>query len=147
MKKKGKFGFGMYLLFLLYVGLMIWLLFGQRTKGSTADENLNLVPLKTLKLYADLLQNSSNGYLVRHAFINLVGNVIMFIPLGYLLPGIWKKLQNFIPMLLYSVILISSIEILQYLSGLGSCDIDDLILNVPGIVIGWFVLKIKIKKS
>ena len=145
MKKKYR-QFGLTVLFLGYVALMIWLLFGQRSQGKSGVQNLNIVPFATLNLYWDLLQNSSNDALVRHAFINLVGNVVMFIPLGYLLPGVYKRVQSFFAMLLYTVVVIVLIETIQYITGLGSCDIDDLILNVPGAMIGWCIRRVGASK-
>ena len=146
MKKSRKRGACAYLLFVTYTALMIWLLFGQRTKGDVAVENLNFTPFETLKLYADLLKNSKDGYLVRHAFINLVGNVVMFIPLGYFLPMILPKCKNFLVMLFCAVLVIVLIESVQFITALGSCDIDDLILNVPGIIIGWCFYRVQSKK-
>ena len=147
MKKSGKRRAVTYLLFLSYIGLMIWLLFGQRTKGDVAAENLNFTPFETLKLYVDLLKNSKDGYLVRHAFINLVGNVVMFIPLGYFLPTILPKCKNFFVMLFCAILAIVLIESVQFITALGSCDVDDLILNVPGIAIGWCFYWLQSKKS
>lgn len=127
------------ILFAGYAALMIWLLFGQRSQGDGGRGNINIVPLATLKLYVNILKNSHSSYLLWHAFINLAGNVIMFIPLGYFLPVISKKAKKFFPMLLYTLVVIVLIETIQYITGLGSCDIDDLILNVPGVMIGWFI--------
>lgn len=107
---------------------------------AAAVENINLQPLKTIRLYLELIRGS-NGYLVRHAFVNLVGNVVMFIPVGYLLPRIWKRLRGFFKMLLITTGLVLLVEILQYYTGLGSCDIDDLILNIPGAMIGYILWK------
>ena len=76
--------------FLLYGVLMLWLLFGQRLgyafDGAYTERlaaNINLIPFKTVSEYvADLSVSVSFGEL-RHAVINLVGNVIMFVPLGF----------------------------------------------------------------
>ena len=145
MKKKYR-QFWLTLLFFSYVALMIWLLFGQRSLGASGAENLNVVPFTTLKLYWNLLKNSTNDALVRHAFINLVGNVVMFIPLGYFLPGVCRRTRNFFAMVLYTAVVIILIETLQYITGLGSCDIDDLILNVPGVMTGWCIRRFGTKK-
>ncbi len=128
------------LAFLLYCAIMLWLLFGQRMGEATWSENINLQPLKTIRLYLDLIRGN-NGYLVRHAFINLVGNVIMFIPVGYLLPRIWNKFRGFFRVFLITAGAIVLVEVLQYFTGLGSCDVDDLILNVPGAMIGYLIWK------
>lgn len=127
----------MRLLFLAYCALMLWLLFGQRMDAGTAEQNWNLIPFQTLKLYVRLLQSTQNAYLLRHAFINLVGNVVMFIPLGFFLPGIWVRMRKFFVCALCATLVIMTIEALQYLTSLGSCDIDDLILNLPGAMLGW----------
>lgn len=134
------------LAFLVYCGLMLWLLFGQRLGASSWSDNVNFEPLKTIRLYISLLQGN-DGYLVRHAFINLAGNVIMFIPIGYLLPRIWRKTRGFFSIFLITVIFIVLVEALQFFTGLGSCDIDDLILNVPGAMIGYFLWKLTRRKT
>lgn len=129
--------------FILYIALMLWLLFGQRVsndvQGGYWDElsqNINLVPFRTIGRYMDRLYNSA-GKLNHQAVINLGGNVIMFIPLGFLLPFVSdraKKLKNCFVMT-FAVIL--SVELLQLAALLGSFDIDDLLLNMIGIFMGW----------
>ena len=77
------------ILFLAYCALMLWLLFGQRYEGTqlrelleNADRRANFVPFETVRLYLRLLKNGASESLLRHAVINLVGNVVMFVPLG-----------------------------------------------------------------
>ena len=93
-KKEGRHVF-LRLALLVYGVLMLWLLFGQRIGSENQlpylqalEDNLNLHPGETILRYIHLLQGDYSGYLKQHAFINLFGNVIMFIPLGILLPGI-----------------------------------------------------------
>ena len=136
----------MRLLFLAYCALMLWLLFGQRMDAGTAEQNWNLIPFQTLKLYVRLLQSTQNAYLLRHAFINLVGNVVMFIPLGFFLPAIWVTMRKFFVCALCTTLVIVTIEALQYLTSLGSCDIDDLILNLPGAMLGWGLYRLICRK-
>ena len=126
------------LLFLIYCAVMLWLLFGQRIGDRVTVGSVNLVPFETLKLYRDLLSNDSKN-LVRHAFINLVGNVVLFVPFGWFLPRIWNKFRGFFLVLLVVFIAVILVETLQYFTGLGSCDVDDLILNVPGAMLGYVV--------
>ncbi len=124
------------LFFVVYCALMLWLLFGQRMGEGISVGSVNLIPLETIKLYMRLRQ-SSNSYFMQHAYVNLIGNVVMFIPLGIFLPWIWQRLRSFFKVLLIVVVIIVCIEALQYAFSLGSCDIDDLILNVPGAMIGY----------
>ena len=127
---------------------MLWLLFGQRLGAQDygnytqqLENNLNLEPLKTIRLYLRLLEGSESAYLVRHAFINLVGNVVMFIPLGYLLWGVFPKQRKIFTFLLCVTAMILVVEAVQYVTLLGSCDVDDLILNLMGAIIGWCARK------
>lgn len=147
MAKERKRGVGQIFLriaFLLYVAAMAWLLFGQRW-GGTFYRSVNLKPLVTIKLYWDLL-HGDNAYLVRHAFINLAGNVVMFIPLGFFQPYLLVKLRKWYKTMLTTVALILVVEVVQYVTGLGSCDIDDLLLNLVGAWLGYILWRITRKK-
>ena len=136
-------------LFLLYALLMLWLLFGQRM-GQTSSAtywqrllaNLNLQPMDTLWRFWWVLQHSEKPAEIRHAVVNLAGNVVMFLPLGYLTPCIWGKVQKFRWHFLYMVLIILGIEVLQLFTLLGSCDVDDLILNLVGTTLGYIFWKI-----
>lgn len=131
------------LLLVLYAGLMLWLLFDRPSNSgglsywSQVKLNLNLVPLRTVVLYLRTLINTNNAYLLRHAVINLGGNIIMFVPLGALLPAIWPSLRKFWKCWLCSAGCILIVEVVQLFTLLGSCDIDDLILNLVGVSIGF----------
>lgn len=125
-------------LFLVYGLVMVYLLFLQRTPPPISlkmhiEFSTNLIPLKTIRQQLRLLEG---GAFVRFAFVNLVGNVVMFIPMG-LLPGIWEKQRKFGRYVLTVALVIASIEVLQLLTMLGSADIDDWLLNVLGAVIGF----------
>jgi glycopeptide antibiotics resistance protein len=148
MAKQKKHTFGQVLLrlgFVVYVAAMVWLLFGQRW-GEEFYRSVNLRPLVTIRLYWRLLHRES-AYLVRHAFINLVGNVVMFIPLGFFQPYLFLKLRRWYKTLLCTIVLILVIECVQYLTGLGSCDVDDLILNTLGALLGYGLWRITNKTS
>lgn len=138
---------------ILYAGLMLWLLFGQRWEGSFAladwqhmRENIRLTPWHTNRNYLWVLQNSEDPGMRRAAVINLVGNVVMFVPMGYLMAAVFPKLRSFWRLLLWSVLLICAVELLQLVTGLGVCDIDDLLLNLPGVLLGWIFWLLLSKK-
>ena len=61
----------------------------------------------------------------------------MFIPLGTFLPALWPKLQKAWKTLLAALLSILAVEIIQLFSLLGRCDIDDLLLNMAGIAVGY----------
>ena len=131
-------------LFACYSILMLWLLFGRcgYVDGIPYLRQLkiNLIPMRTLKLFFRLLSHH-RPQLVRTAVINLAGNVVMFIPLGFFLPVLFRKLQKIWKSLLCVALIITAVEILQLLTLVGSCDVDDLILNLSGSVIGYGLYK------
>lgn len=127
----------------LYIALMLWLLFGQRIGFSVSGpygqrlmENLNLVPFRTIGQYLLVL---GQGSLMssRHAVINLAGNVVMFVPLGFFLPLVAEPCKKYGKHLAWVLVILLSIELLQLFTLLGSCDVDDFILNIPGTAIGY----------
>ena len=94
---------------------------------------VNLTPLATLRLFY-----RAGGTAAK---INLLGNVLVFLPLGLLPPLIWKKYRSFLHGLLPGFLFSLSAECLQYFTG-RSVDIDDLLLNTLGAALGWLVWKV-----
>ncbi|MFC5405865.1 VanZ family protein [Cohnella soli] len=101
----------------------------------------NLLPFSSIKQY--LYQKEHYNY---HTwFMNLVGNFVMLMPLGLLLPLLhryFRRTRNFIVFLIATNI---SIEVLQYYSGLGSADIDDVIMNSAGAIVVYLLVRILLK--
>lgn len=124
----------------LYSIGMLWLLFGQRMLGGF-DTGLQLRPFYTLNLFWNALCNSQDPGLRWQAMVNLVGNVAMFVPLGCLVPWIWAAQRCFWRQFLLMVTVIIFVEVIQLLTGLGWCDVDDLILNIIGTSIGFCLWK------
>lgn len=67
-------------------------------------------------------------------------NIVLFLPFGFLLPLIWKKADRLRHALLYGATFSLLIEVSQLLNN-RSTDIDDLILNTLGSLIGFGVFK------
>ena len=134
--------------FAVYALLMLWLLFGQRLGYSKDGEysemllaNINLVPFHTVGLFVRSLLRSENPALLRHAVINLAGNVVMFVPLGFFIPAVFVRMRTFAKTVLCSAAVVTVVEIIQLFTLLGSCDIDDLILNMLGVAVGFIIFK------
>ena len=131
-------------LFLLYCAAMLWLLFFRSwgwddglTYRQMLQRNINLTPLLTIRNYLYVVVNRSNDDVLMHCIINLAGNVLLFIPLGYLLPRIWKKQENFFRFFFTCAVSILIVELVQLFTLLGSFDVDDLILNLGGMTLGF----------
>ena len=63
-------------------------------------------------------------------------NVILFMPMGFLLPYVWPKL-TFCKTLLLGALWAVGIEAVQYWAHWGCCDIDDVINDTLGTCIGY----------
>lgn len=128
-----------YALFGVYGLVMLWLLFGQRW-GQNAGA-LNWQIFDTIRRYFWVLRNSTDPELRRHAWVNLAGNVVMFVPLGFFGPWLFPRLRKFGIHILAMLAVIVAVELLQWLTGLGTCDVDDLLLNLPGTCLGFLLWK------
>ena len=74
---------------------------------------------------------------VRDLIWNLVGNTAMFIPTGIILPILYRKLNSFWKVTLVGFTISLCIEILQLPFPSRASDVDDLILNTLGVMIGY----------
>lgn len=137
-----------YIVFIIYCIVVLWLLFGRSQYQFSGDYKelyntlVNLRPLKTVSAYLYVLKNREDAYLRSVAAYNLFGNIVLFIPYGIFLPYLFKHLQKLWKVMLFGVITIVCVELLQIITLRGSCDIDDLILNMLGIFIGYMMYRI-----
>ena len=139
-----------HIFFILYCAVMLWLLFDRTGYDPSLPylEQLrySLIPFRTTRRFLKLLLSANIAYR-NQAIINLGGNVIMFIPLGFFLPKLWQKQRKFRRTLLTTAGIIILVELTQMFTLLGTCDIDDLILNVTGAAIGYGFYKIFTNKG
>lgn len=77
----------------------------------------------------------NNRSLIEFQFI--VFNMIMFMPLGFLLPLLEKRLRRYVPILLISVMVSLSVETAQLLTARGIFDLDDILHNTLGGLAGY----------
>ena len=132
-----------YVLFLLYCGMMLWLLLARTPNEAGVPFSIyfhthfNPVPLRTIRRFSRLLQPPVRPFLLRIALRNLLGNIVLFIPLGYFLPAISASLRKFYLTFLSVTIIITTVELAQLVFMVGTCDIDNLILNLLGASMGY----------
>lgn len=104
---------------------------------SRSFSNSNLIPFKTIISYI------VNPISVKIAIVNVLGNIILFIPIGILAPFlVLKKYEFWISFkvsLLASFCISLAFEVIQLLTYFGLFDVDDLILNTFGGVLGFFI--------
>jgi len=104
--------------------------------------SINLVPGETIELYL-----KSN--LGRVAWENLLGNLLLLVPLGAFGPLAWRKLDKWGRIIGAGLSISISIELLQFakrffdMTGMTrSVDIDDVLLNTAGVAIGYLGYRI-----
>ncbi|MFZ3580353.1 VanZ family protein [Virgibacillus sp. DJP39] len=110
------------------IALLILLFF----RPNSSHNTINLIPLETIRFYlsgeVDLLI----------ALYNIGANIGLFIPFGLYYRYIKFK-PTFTEISLLTIGSISLIELLQFLTGRGSLDVDDLFLNVIGVTTGYII--------
>lgn len=97
----------------------------------------NFIPFKTIYFYLFLADINLNIRIE-----NLVGNIIGFAPFGFILPLLAKKFQKLSAVTLATFCLSLMFELLQLIFEFGSFDVDDLILNTLGGILGYIPIKI-----
>ncbi|MCL1819336.1 MAG: VanZ family protein [Oscillospiraceae bacterium] len=70
-----------------------------------------------------------------------LGNIGWFVPFGFFLPVLLKK-ERFSAVIITGFLFSLSIETLQYVFRKGVAELDDLILNTLGVVIGYLIYKL-----
>lgn len=137
-----------WLLFLLYLAVMVKVIlfkypsFGQMPEEMTLDRlqfrlqhGTNFTPFKTIAYY--LSGHVNTPIAVR----NIGGNIFLFSPLGLLVPFIFPRLRTVRQISAVAVGTSLFLELVQLLTGLGGFDVDDLLLNVMGGILGVLAFK------
>lgn len=97
-----------------------------------------LIPFETIVDYVKQVHSLTDWFIK-----NLACNIIMFMPYGFLTPFFMKPCKYMWAKVVLTAALVSGgIEIFQFVTALGLCDIDDLILNVIGAVPGYLLYKL-----
>lgn len=144
MKRKAG-GWVRWIIFLVYAGWLLWLLLFRRlgsaqvaSLGEYTAGHLGLVPLRTISNQAVLALKGD-----RHAISNLGGNLLLFVPVGVFLPSLFRSLRPFPAFLAAFVGSIIVVELCQLFLRIGFCEIDDVLLNTVGAVMGYVIWKRK----
>lgn len=115
------------LMFIVYVMCLFYVVTFQDVSWSTS----NFIPFKEMFRYA---------IFSRPFFINILGNMLMFLPYGFFLAYYLKTNKLIVPLVL-SLITSVTIESTQLLIG-RVFDVDDIILNVVGTIVGFYLYRL-----
>lgn len=127
-----KIMFGVYLVFLIY------LLFFAESMGRTYGErtyHYNLVPFREIKRF--LVYRRNLGAMA--VMLNLVGNIVALVPYGLFWPIMSPRNRSLWRIALLTFDFSFVVEIIQLVSKVGSFDVDDLMLNTLGGILGYLL--------
>lgn len=103
--------------------------------------NANIVPFRTIMVQ---IGHANSIWALK----NLLANIVLFMPWGFLLPIMHERLKKIIPFTCLSLVFILLIELTQFVFLIGQFDVDDIILNLVGAFLGYIiVLCAKFKKA
>ncbi len=122
LKKKIRIG-----LFSVYIAIVLWLTLIDREWGKP---HAMLIPFWE---YANVIKGVERSFFIKQ----IIGNLTMLMPLGFMLPMLRKvSLKKvFIAALLFS----ATIELLQFITGRGLMEFDDVFNNTAGAVLGYVI--------
>jgi glycopeptide antibiotics resistance protein len=131
--------FGVYLLVLLKITVF---------RAGISLSNLFRNGIVIYDFFAGYLEMIRYGMFFEFIYL-FVGNIIWFVPFGFLLPCLSKSFSTFPRVLLSGLFLSLVIEFLQYAFGTGISEADDLILNTLGALIGYALYRLihKLKRK
>ncbi|WP_049762416.1 VanZ family protein [Lachnoclostridium phytofermentans] len=139
---------GLLLIFVFYCLILLNLLFTSRHFffENAFSSNIkrrfmtgtNFIPFHTMMSYLKNSDNLNSSII----YTNIFGNLAAFAPMGFFLPLLFQKLRKFLPFACVMFLTIAVIELAQFITNLGVMDIDDLILNLSGASIAFFLCKL-----
>jgi glycopeptide antibiotics resistance protein len=142
-----------YALFGLYVIIAAVLLFFSPYRQAAYEINTsgahpyNIIPFKTISNYIKASSHINQDIWIS----NLFGNVLAFLPMGFFLPLLFRRFNGFWQTAGAVFLATSSVEVLQFVTRVGSFDVDDIILNTAGGIIGYLlfamVFRIMLKRE
>lgn len=135
--------FFIYILCFLSITLFpLYILFGR----SAHWFSVNIIPVITTVREVSNITNNPNmhNFMVRFWIKNIFGNTLLLMPLGIMLPVLWRKFHELRKTVMFAFCISLCIEVIQllssYIGNVGRAfDIDDIILNTIGAWVGFFI--------
>lgn len=115
------------------------------------ETKTNLMPFRTAYFFIRQLIHSARTWGIKNipheltfmvpGIRNVIGNILLLLPFGYLVPLVLKRIDDWRKAALLGISASLLIEITQLLTHHGYFDVDDIILNAGGCVLGWLCYK------
>jgi len=119
----------------LYTTVLLYMMFYASGREPSEISYIQHQPFITIQHFLNDNNIDNQAFIV-----NIFGNIFLFSPFGWLGLCI-KKFNRFVPITLFFIVAISIIESIQYFSGRGVADVDDVFLNTLGMLIGFVLFK------
>ena len=156
--------FSLCILFIFYSANLLMLLFVDMTYGRTARHifnsdvsyktyfkaNTNFIPFKGIVEQYERIKFYYTNYGIlnlRYAFVNIAGNLAAFAPMGFFIPALFKRINNLKKFALLIIFTVIFVELMQFITKTGVCDVDDVILNSLGTIIVYIFIQTKFAKN
>lgn len=130
----GKILFVLYIIFVFYF-LLISEIYGRT--GEMQEYHYNLVLFREIKRFWNYREQLG----IFATATNLLGNVLILLPFGFFM-AMASKYRSFLSTLIYSFALSLTIELSQLFMKVGCFDVDDLLLNTIGGILGFITFLI-----
>ena len=122
-------------LFSIYLVLLFYLLFFSETYGRTMDSGYryNMELFKEIKRF----WNNREALGVYSVIVNLLGNVVAFVPFGFFFSLLFRMGKHVVGCVLASALFSLAVETVQLFTKVGAFDVDDIFLNAIGGLTGF----------
>ncbi|MDO5780315.1 MAG: VanZ family protein [Clostridium sp.] len=125
-----------FIYFLILINLTIFK-YGYLTLDFDIRLYINYIPfVETVKMFTNEFSD------IHIALYNVIGNILLFIPLGFCIPLFFNKKNKLSKVILYGFIASLTIEVLQIFTPFNTTDIDDIIFNTFGSILGFIIFNI-----
>lgn len=124
-KGKGRIRFSC-ILFIIYIEILMQTAFFSREPGSRQQIDLNLF-------------GTWGQTAIAHAYF--IENIIMFIPFGLLAPMVFERMRKVRFCVFIGFLCSCGIELSQLITQRGYCQLDDVVTNTVGMLVGWGIWK------
>lgn len=130
------------ILFVLYILALIYFLFFAESYGRAPETDrqyrYNLILFQEIRRFWNYRETLG----MTACFLNICGNIIGFMPFGFILPVMHRNMNRFLLVTFLGFALSLLVECIQLVCKVGSFDVDDLLLNTIGAMLGYLAFAV-----
>ncbi|WP_035343957.1 VanZ family protein [Halalkalibacter hemicellulosilyticus] len=130
------FIFIIYIIGLLYITLLAWNYGASLGPAGPGGRNYNIIPFRSIYRIGVFSPSLVDPIRI------LIGNIVLFLPFGFLVPALFSQLRKLIVVMVLGCLTSISIEVSQFVFTHRVANIDDVILNTLGVLIGYIAFSI-----